>query len=302
MNFYDKIVTILGPTAVGKTKFASKLAHYFNGEIISADSRQVYLGMDVGTGKDYDDYKIGDRTVKAHLIDIINPAEEFNLFSFVKHFKSSYQEIINKNKTPFLVGGTGLYLSAVIQNYSLHSVDFHNERAEYLNELKEDKLKSILQSLNPNLHNTTDLIDKKRLIRAILVAEEKSDVFEQSSELSHLIIGLYDERKELKKRIRRRLKQRLETGMIQEVENLVDSGITHEKLRFFGLEYKFLSMYLTDELNYNDMHQKLASSIIKFSKRQMTWFRKMEKEGIEINWLKNNELDSAKKLIQSFLS
>jgi tRNA dimethylallyltransferase len=299
VHFSKKLITILGPTAVGKTKFASKLAYNFDGEIISADSRQVYIGMDIGTGKDYEDYIVNNTKIRTHLIDVVKPECEFNLYLFTRIFKNSFNEIIQNKKLPFLVGGTGLYLSAIIQKYHLNEADFNSNRAKELASFTEDELREILYKLNPNLHNTTDINEKARIIRAILVAESEKN-FEKNNDIDFLIIGLTDEREKIKERIRVRLKERLANGMIKEAERLIDSGITHEKLRFFGLEYKFLSMYLTGELNYNDMYQKLASSIIQFSKRQMTWFRKMEKEGIKIHWLKNNQLSEAEELIKSF--
>lgn len=300
MNFSKKLITILGPTAVGKTGFASKLAYSFNGEIISADSRQVYIGMDIGTGKDYDDYIINNTKIKSHLIDIIKPECEFNLFLFTKLFKLAFEEIRINNKLPFLVGGTGLYISSIIQKYSLNQVDFNSVRASELQNYSDEKLKNILLDLNPNLHNTTDLTEKDRIVKAIIVAESKNGESE-NEEIDFLVIGLFDDKEKIKENIRNRLKKRLNSGMIDEVEGLLNSGITHQKLRFFGLEYKFLSMYINGELNYNDMYQKLASSIIQFSKRQMTWFRKMEKEGVKIHWLKNNQLIEAEDIITSFL-
>lgn len=299
MNFSRKLITILGPTAVGKTKFASQLAYNFDGEIISADSRQVYISMDIGTGKDYKDYIVNNTRIRTHLIDVVKPECEFNLYLFTRLFKNSFNEIIQNKKLPFLVGGTGLYLSAVIQKYHLNEVDFNSKRAKELASFTENELREILYKLNPKLHNTTDITEKARIIRAILIAESENN-FENNNDIDFLIIGLTDEREKIKERIRLRLKERLENGMIEEVERLIGSGITHEKLRFFGLEYKFLSMYLTGELNYNDMYQKLASAIVQFSKRQMTWFRKMEKEGINIHWLKNYQLSEAELLIKSF--
>jgi tRNA dimethylallyltransferase len=299
VNFSRKLITILGPTAVGKTKFASQVAYNFDGEIISADSRQVYIGMDIGTGKDYEDYIVNNTKVRTHIIDVVKPECEFNLYLFTRLFKNSFNEIIQNKKLPFLVGGTGLYLSAVLQKYHLNEADFNSNRAKELASFTEDDLREILYKLNPNLHNTTDITEKARIIRAILIAESENN-FENNNDIDFLIIGLTDEREKIKERIRLRLKERLENGMIEEAERLIDSGITHEKLRFFGLEYKFLSMYLTGELNYNDMYQKLASAIVQFSKRQMTWFRKMEKEGINIHWLKNYQLSEAELLIKSF--
>jgi tRNA dimethylallyltransferase len=255
--------------------------------------------MDIGTGKDYEDYIVNNTKVRTHIIDVVKPECEFNLYLFTRLFKNSFNEIIQNKKLPFLVGGTGLYLSAVLQKYHLNEVDFNSKRAKELASFAENELKEILYKINPKLHNTTDITEKARIIRAILIAESENN-FENNNDIDFLIIGLTDEREKIKERIRLRLKERLENGMIEEAERLIDSGITHEKLRFFGLEYKFLSMYLTGELNYNDMYQKLASAIIQFSKRQMTWFRKMEKEGINIHWLKNYQLSEAELLIKSF--
>jgi tRNA dimethylallyltransferase len=301
VNYNNKLITILGATAVGKTKFASNLAYNFNGEIISADSRQVYIGMDIGTGKDYEDYIVDNQKINAHLIDVVKPHCEFNLYLFTQLFKTKFHEIIGEEKLPFLVGGTGLYLSSIIQRYTLSKADFDSERAIELDSLTLEELKRILLDRNSNLHNTTDLTVKERIIRAILISEQSEEDYGQIEEIEFLIIGLHEEREILKHRIRKRLEQRLQNGMIQEAEALLSSGITHDKLRFFGLEYKFLSLYLSGELNYNDMSQKLASAIIQFSKRQMTWYRKMEKEGVKIHWLKNSELKQAEELITTFI-
>jgi len=300
VNLSNKLITILGPTAVGKTKFASKLAYNFNGEIISADSRQVYIGMDVGTGKDYNDYIVNNQKINYHLIDIIKPSQEFSLYQFTTQFYNSFNLIVDIGKLPFLVGGTGLYLSSIVQNYTLSAVNFESQRSKDLADHTKEELQKILFELNFNQHNTTDLTDKQRLIRAIIIAENPNENSEHSDNIEFLIIGLKEDREVVKQRIRNRLMQRLKEGMIEETEKLLIEGISHEKLRFFGLEYKFLSLFLSGELNYNDMYQKLASAIIQFSKRQMTWFRKMEKEGVKIHWLKNNDFDKAEDLIASF--
>ncbi len=301
MNVENKLITILGPTAVGKTRFAVKLAYRLNGEIISADSRQVYTGMDIGTGKDYKDYFINNTQIKTHLIDIISPLEEFNLFLFRKYFYQAFKKITNNQKTPFLVGGTALYLNSILKKYTISEVNFNSKRAKYLYSLPKEQLKKILLNIKQNQHNVTDLIEKERIVKAILIAETENKKNDDEVDISSLIIGITDSRDIVKERIRKRLKIRLEEGMIDEVETLLAKGVTHEKLKFFGLEYKFISMYLNKELNYNDMYQKLASAIIQFSKRQMTWFRKMEREGIKIHWLKNNEITKAEKLIENFI-
>jgi tRNA dimethylallyltransferase len=301
------LVTILGPTATGKTKLAAKLADFFNGEIISADSRQVYRGMDIGTGKDLNDYIVNGRKIKYHLIDIIDPSEEFNLFLFKKFFQSSFKVIIENKKLPFLVGGTGLYLSSILQNYQLHEVSptnpkafgagFESDRFNELNSKENSELKTILLELNPKQHNTTDLLDKERIIKAIMVAEAKKNSSQIDFEINPVIIGVLPEHSEIKKRITDRLQFRLQNGMIDEVKKLLENGISFEKLNFFGLEYRYIGLYLRDELNYNDMFQKLNSSIHQFAKRQATWFRKMEREGVKINWIDSSDFEKAKEII-----
>ncbi|MDA3860019.1 MAG: tRNA (adenosine(37)-N6)-dimethylallyltransferase MiaA [Melioribacteraceae bacterium] len=297
-----KLVVILGPTAVGKTKFAVQLANKFNGEIISADSRQVYKSMDVGTGKDIDEYRIDGNKIPFHLIDVINPTDEYDLFKFQKCFYSSFNKITDRNKTPFLVGGTGLYIHSVLKNYQLVDVDFNSNRGKELAQLSLEELTVILKGLATNLHNTTDIVDKERIIKAILIAENKSGITEDKTDIDHLVIGVNEEREIIKARITTRLKYRLKNGMIEEVENLVADGITFEKLNYFGLEYKYVGQYLQGNLSYNDMYQKLNSSIHQFAKRQMTWFRKMEREGVKINWMKFDEFERAKLIISNFLS
>ncbi len=321
------LITILGPTATGKTKLAVQLADCFNGDIISADSRQVYRGMNIGTGKDLSEYYIDGRQIPYHLIDIIEPTEEFNLFSFQQGFYKSFDEIKSKNKLPFLVGGTGLYLSSVLQKYTLGKADFEKEK-QILSSYSDDELRDILKDLNPSLHNTTDLNDRERIIKAIAVSKSlvesssghfDSDLSGEKSEnsftkdfsvtslprndkekvVNSLVIGVNLSRDEIKKRITARLKKRLdEEGMIDEVKTLMDSGVSYDKMIFFGLEYKFIAKYLTGELNKNDMFQKLNSAIHSFAKRQMTWFRKMEKEGVVINWIDGPDFNKTKALIE----
>ena len=277
---YD-LITILGPTASGKTSIAAHLANDFNGEIISADSRQVYKGMDIGTGKDLIEFQ--KNKVEYHLIDIAEPFEEYNLFRFTKDFQSAFDEIKNKNKLPILVGGTGLYISAILQYYQLPEIDEDNE-LKTLSDLTFAQLKKTLIKLKPKLHNITDLTSKERLIKAILIERAKEKVNQSLPNFHSLNIGISSDREETKKRITERLKQRLVAGMIEEVEGLLQKGVSLEKLNYFGLEYKYVSQYIDGKLNYNDMFQKLNSAIHNFAKRQMTWLRKMEKEGVKINW------------------
>jgi tRNA dimethylallyltransferase len=275
------LLTILGPTASGKTRIAAQLAKDLNGEIISADSRQVYRGMDVGTGKDLIEFQ--KNKVIYHLIDIIEPSEEYNLFRFTKDFESAFEAINSKYKLPILVGGTGLYISAILQSYNLPTI-VNEAESEDLNVLTISQLREILIKVKPKLHNLTDLKSKDRLIKAILIERTRKNNGVAFSNLQSLNIGIDSERKETKRRITERLKQRLSAGMIDEVEALLRKGISSEKLNYFGLEYKFVSQYVDGKLNFNDMFQKLNSAIHNFAKRQMTWFRKMEKEGVKINW------------------
>lgn len=290
------LITVLGPTAAGKTRLAAQLAHRFNGEIISADSRQVYRTLNIGTGKDLDDYIVNGKQIKYHLIDVVEPTEEFNLYSFNRMFYRAYEEIVRNNKIPFLAGGTPLYIHSILKGYKLGKADF--SRYEELNKLTDEDLKSLLLKVSPKLHNTTDLSNRDRMIKAIIVksaAEEPAVI-----KIDSLVIGIKYERNEIKKRITERLKKRLKEGMIEEAKELIKSGLTYEKLEFFGLEYKYLSLYLKGELNYNDMFQKLNSAIHNFAKRQMTWYRKMEREGIEIFWLEGADVEKATEIIKEY--
>ena len=295
---YD-LITILGPTATGKTKLAASLAKFFNGEIISADSRQVYKLMDIGTGKDLVDYVVGSTAIPFHLIDIAEPTDEYNLYRFTNDFYNAYNKIKEHKRLPFLVGGTGLYLSSILQNYNLKDSVQSKVRNSELEKLSVEQLREHLLKLNPIQHNTTDLKNKDRIIKAILIAEsDDKESYKQIDIISSLNIGIKLERTEIKKRITERLKKRLNEGMIEEVKKLLEMGITNEKLSFFGLEYKYIALYLNSSLKYNDMFQKLNSAIHNFAKRQMTWFRKMEREGVKINWFNSGEYDTILNFIE----
>ena len=296
MNF----VTILGPTATGKTKLAAQLAFHFNGEIISADSRQVYRSMNIGTGKDYDDYFVKAGMIPYHLVDVCEPQDEFSVFDFQDLFYKTFDGIVSREKLPFLVGGTGMYLSSVIQNYKMKKISFNSEAKNELEQISIDELRQLLLTTSGNLHNTTDLIDKERIIKAIIINQSNDKPLSISKQLSSLVIGIAPPRSEIKKRITRRLEKRLNEGMVDEVKNLLEKGITPERLNYFGLEYRYISLYLTGKLNYNDMFQKLNSSIHNFAKRQMTWFRKMEREGVQINWFEEPDFEKIKNLVEQF--
>ena len=284
---HSPLITILGPTASGKTKLAVNLAKHFNGEIISSDSRQVYRQMDIGTGKDLDEY--GD--IPYHLIDIIDPHQEYNLFDFSKDFCSSFSEIKKNNRLPFLVGGTGMYLDAVLSRYKLTIANNSQKSRQTLEKKSDSELVNLLLSFNQSLHNTTDLKDRNRLINAISIA--RADKNNEPSicwpDYTPFIIGIRVSQEMRRSRITERLKIRLNEGMIEEVQNLRDQGISAEKLHYFGLEYRYIGEYLAGGLNYNDMFQKLNSAIHHFSKQQEKWFRKIESKNQTIQWIDSQD-------------
>jgi len=291
------LITVLGPTATGKTRLAALIAYQFNGEIISADSRQVYKSMNLGTGKDYDDYIVNGYSIPFHLVDVIDPSEEFNLYLYLDHFNRIFPDIILRKKLPVLCGGTGLHLDSVIRNYKLKHAD--SELKTELENLSFEELKSLYLSLSLNPHNTTDLKDRDRLVSSLIILKSETGSLVTDNIINSLNIGIDPGRDEIKKRITARLKKRLESGMIDEVKSLMNQGVSYEKMLFFGLEYKYIAQYLSGAINYNDMYQKLNSAIHNFAKRQMTWFRKMERDGLIIHWLKNNDINSAKLLIEN---
>ncbi|MCB9364886.1 MAG: tRNA (adenosine(37)-N6)-dimethylallyltransferase MiaA [Flavobacteriales bacterium] len=282
------LIVIIGATATGKTKLATNLAAKIDGEVISADSRQVYRGMDVGTGKDLADFVINGKNIPYHLIDIIDAGAEYNVFEYQKDFLPVYEGILNRGKRAILCGGTGMYLESVLKGYRFLEIPENKElRAEL--ELKPiDELVNILKK-EKEVHNTTDTIYKKRIIRAIEIAKfqaENETLIRDFPKINHTIYGIKFEREERRKRITNRLKKRFkEEDMIGEVKSLLDSGVTAEKLKFYGLEYKIITEHLLGEITYNEMFDKLNVAIHQFAKRQMTWYRKMERSGFEINWI-----------------
>jgi len=294
------LICIIGTTATGKTKLAVQIANEIDGEIISADSRQVYRGMNIGTGKDLNEYLINSKTVPYHLIDIVEPGTEYNVFRYKLDFRKAFYKIINNNKLPILTGGSGMYIESILNNYQLNTVPIDFDLRNKLEKYDNNELIKYLKSIS-KLHNTTDITDRKRLIRAIIIASANQEKNTSSEMFDSLILGIHADISKVKKNIEARLKFRLENGMIDEAKNLLNMGISFEKLKYFGLEYKFLSEYLQGNLNYNDMHQKLRSAIFNFAKRQMTWFRKMEKEGIKINWIESEQFDFASQLTRKFI-
>ncbi len=279
------IICILGPTATGKTKLAVQLANTINAEIISVDSRQVYRDMDIGSGKDLEEYDLNGKQIPHHLINIREAGEKYNLYEFKKDCNRIINEIQSRGKAVILCGGTGLYFDSILFDYDLPEASIDPEFRKELEKKSDEELISMLSDMTV-LHNTTDTTDRNRLLRAIEVArasENGSPV--EITKINAMVFGLRGDRELIKKRIEIRLKERLESGLIEEVKGLLDKGITLEDLKYYGLEYKFVCQFLLEELNYNDMFQKLRSGINQFSKRQMTWFRRMEKKGLEIKWL-----------------
>ena len=253
--------------------------------------------MDIGTGKDLEEFQ--KYNIKYHLVDMITPFEEYNLFRYTKDFQVAYSEINKNQKLPILVGGTGMYLSAILQSYDLPEIN--KEADAELSTLTFGQLKKILIRLKPKLHNITDIRDKGRMIQAILIERSRNKSESTLPQLTSLNIGINTDRDNLKRHISERLKFRLENGMIEEVKNLMSKGVTKEKLIYFGLEYKFISQFIDGKLNYNDMFQKLNSAIQNFAKRQMTWFRKIEREGVQINWFTPNDYPAIKNFVKTQL-
>jgi len=294
------LVTVLGHTAGGKTAFAAHLAQQVGGEIISADSRQVYQGMDIGSGKDYEDYFVDNRPVPVHLIDILEAGYEYNVYLFKQDFLKVYTDISDRDLLPIMCGGSGLYIESVLRNYKLLNVPINRELRDKLEKMSHAELEDMLRLYGP-LHNITDTTQNKRMIRAIEIANFQATHMEESGqdrELNPLVLGIRYERNIRRQRITQRLKERLEEGMVEEVEALLGQGISPEKLDYYGLEYRYLSKYLLKELSYDEMFSKLNTAIHQFAKRQMTYFRGMEKRGISIHWL-NGELTMDEKIERS---
>ena len=283
---YD-LITILGPTASGKTPLAASLADRLSTEIISGDSRQVYRRMDLGTGKDLADYTVEGRQVPYHLIDIVEPGYKYNVFEYQRDFLKAYEEIVAKGKLPILCGGTGMYIESVLKGYRLLPVPENPELRASLEGKSLEELTRILEGYK-KLHNSTDVDTAKRAIRAIEIEEyykQQPPEYREFPSLKSLIIGVDIDRELRREKITRRLKQRLDEGMVDEVRGLLNEGISAENLIYYGLEYKFLTQYAIGELTYEEMFLQLETAIHQFAKRQMTWFRGMERRGFTIHWL-----------------
>ena len=283
---YD-LITILGPTASGKTPLAAALADRLHTEIISGDSRQVYRRMDLGTGKDLVDYVVDGRPVPYHLIDIVEPGYKYNVFEYQRDFLKAYEEIASRGKLPILCGGTGMYIESVLKGYRLLPVPENPELRASLEGKSLEELTHILEGYK-KLHNSTDVDTAKRAIRAIEIEEyykQQPPEYREFPSLKSLIVGVDIDRELRREKITRRLKQRLDEGMVEEVRGLLEEGIPAENLIYYGLEYKFLTQYAIGELTFDEMFHQLETAIHQFAKRQMTWFRGMERRGFKIHWL-----------------
>lgn len=286
------MITILGPTASGKTDIAAHLAAELSAEIISADSRQVYRRMDIGTGKDLADYVVDGKRVPYHLIDIVEPGTKYNLFEYQRDFLEAYNDIRSRGKNVILCGGTGLYIESVLKGYRLIPVPENKELRHKLEGKSLLELTSILERLkaenNSNMHNSTDVDTSKRAIRAIEIemAYKEAHIEERTfPKIDNVIIGVGIDRDLRRMKITRRLDQRLQDGMVDEVKSLLDSGIPADDLIYYGLEYKFVTEYILGKLTFEEMHRSLEIAIHQFAKRQMTWFRGMERRGFTIHWI-----------------
>lgn len=281
------LLTILGPTACGKTALAVAVAARLDAEIISADSRQVFRGMDIGTGKDLNEYHLPDRDIRCHLVDIRDAGEEYSVYQFQNDFINAFNDIVSRGKRPLLCGGTGMYIESIVRSYQLPDAPIDDEYRRTLDGKSDEELTSRLSSYI-KLHNHTDTETRDRLLRALEIQEFRAshpDQFTKIPPMRHLVIGVSYPREKVVERIGIRLRQRLEEGMIDEVKRLLDAGVPRERLLKYGLEYKHIARYLTEDYPYEAMYENLYTDIRRFSKRQMTWFRRMERNGVEIHWI-----------------
>jgi len=299
------LIVILGPTASGKTALAVRLAADLHGEILSADSRQVYRGMDIGTGKDLSEYRTEKGIVPVHLIDIMEPEQEFNVFEFQKKFYEIFSSLQHNQVLPVLVGGTGLYLESVLTDYNLPSALLDRCLRDEMAGKTQAELQEILLSMKPALHNKTDLEDRERLIRKIEIEKAREKTSGESFDkpfINAAIFGIHWERDVLRQRIARRLAKRIDEGMIEEVSRLRSQGLSWERLDSFGLEYRYVAMYLQNTITLDEMTSKLQVAIGQFAKRQMTWFRRMEKKGVKIEWISGDNYADLHRRVLKVLS
>jgi tRNA dimethylallyltransferase len=302
---HSKLIVVTGPTATGKTNFAAHLSDRLNGEVISADSRQVYRGMDLATGKDKDDYLVEGRQVPYHLVDSLDPGYEYNVFEFQRDFLKVYADIVRRGRMPVLCGGTGLYIESILKGYRLVRVGENERLRTKLEKMTMEELEAVLRNYKTP-HNVTDTGDRQRLMRAIEIQDHYSRLPVEDiafPQFEATVLGIAFERTELRARITSRLRERLDRGMADEVRVLLDQGLTPDQLKFYGLEYRYLTQYVVGEISYEEMFRRLNTAIHQFAKRQMTWFRKMERAGTKIHWLDGRlsaqeRLDKALEILQ----
>ena len=293
------LIIILGATATGKTHLAVKIADQLNGEIISADSRQIYKKMDIGTGKDYDEYYINNNKIPYHLIDILEPDIDYSVYQFQKDFKNAFEKIKSKNKIPILCGGTGLYIESILLDYPLIDSSPDQKLRKKLEKKSIIELRKMAGNKFIKNTNESEINNKRRIIRFI---EKSKHINEKPKQIikikSPLVLGTKFERKLIREKISIRLLSRINDGLIQEVENLINNGISYKRLESIGLEYKYISYFLKNELTKDELIAKLTTAIQQFSKRQLSWFRRMERRSIKINWIENANFDLAMKIIK----
>ena len=298
----NNLVVILGPTASGKTSFAVKLANQVKGEIISADSRQIYRGMDIGTGKDLDEYTINKKKIPYYLIDILNPKEDYSVYQFRNDFFDCYNKLKKQNKNIILCGGTGLYIESILLDYKIPNIKPDKKLRKFYANMSKVELIEELKKINFKMYDSDFHTTNRRIIRTIEILKNPIKNDKKDKELNsisnYLVFGIKQDRKNLLESIEKRLEERFNNGMIEEVEELIKNGIGLERLKYFGLEYKMIGEYLFNNTPLDEMKLKLKFAINKFSKRQMTFFRRMEKRGIEINWINKEEIKNIDSLIK----
>ncbi len=283
----SNLITILGPTATGKTALAAEVAYRLGGEIISADSRQVFRGMDIGTGKDLADYDLHGTHIPYYIIDICDPGEEYSAYRFLNDFRAAYESIVTRGRQPILCGGTGLYIDAVVRGYQLADAPVDPDYRRTLEPFSDEELTQRLASYGP-LHNHTDTETRERLVRALEIQEfalRHPEAYTRLPEMEHKIFGLLLPRQVVIDRIEARLRRRMDEGMTSEVQRLLDEGVKPERLMRYGLEYRHVTRFLTGECTQEELFRDLFTDIRRFAKRQMTWFRRMERNGVAIHWI-----------------
>jgi tRNA dimethylallyltransferase len=296
------LLVVLGPNASGKTRLGVKLAHSLSGEIISADSRQVYRGLDIGAGKDLEEYYYRDKRIPYHLIDIVGLDEEFNVYEYQQRFYEVFKMLRARSVLPVMVGGTGLYLESVLKAYKMVQVPEDSRLRDELDRLSAEELKEKLVEVKERLHNVSDFGSRERMIRAIEIAvHTKTDQPPEAPEIHPLVLGTRWERRELRERITVRLRERIQAGMIEEVEGLRAQGVSWERLDALGLEYRYVADFLRGKIGTtDDLLSDLSIAIGRFAKRQESWFRRMERGGIEIHWVEKADFDTALEIVKRY--